>query len=97
MSTWRIYYNRRDELPWSIDNGDQSTEINVSSVRCHRISLDSGFDQSIKPNRDVPCAWLTAQHAILEVKDGVANLFHDSQWRSPKLITQQEPERGDLP
>lgn len=95
MPTYRIYFNRRDEFPWSVDNGDQSTEINVASVKCHRISLDSEFNPAIKPNKDVPCAWLVAQHAILEVKDNVANFYHDPDWRVPRLTAEQQ--WGDLP
>lgn len=85
MATLRIYFNRRDELPWSIDYGDQSTEINVQSVQAHRISFESAFDPTIKPNRDTPCAWLVARYAILSVTGGVAHLYHDSSWRDPAI------------
>ena len=38
---YRIYFNRKNEAPqvFSVDCGDQSTEINVSHVQGHKVKL----------------------------------------------------------
>lgn len=82
MGTLRIYFNRRDELPWSVDCGDQSTEINVRAVQAHHVSFETVFDSTIKPNRDTPCAWLVARCAVLEVRDGVAHITQETYLES---------------
>lgn len=84
---YRVYYNRTAEFPqcWSVDEGDQTTELNVSSFELHSVSAESHLDLSIKPNKDTPSAWITILYAKLEVRGGVAMFFHDPTWREPPL------------
>lgn len=83
---YRVYYNRRSELPWSVDQGQQDTEINVTAFQLHKVLAESVVDFSVTPgNKDVPSAWIIVRYAVLEVTDGVAHLFHDPDWRVPRI------------
>lgn len=84
---YRVYFNRHNEFPtiWSVDEGGQDSEINVKGFRLHKVNAVSVYDASIGPNPDVPCAWIEIEYALMDVKDGIAHFFHDSEWRDPPL------------
>jgi hypothetical protein len=96
---YRIFFNRKNEQPqvWSLDEGDQSTEINISSFLLHNVSADSHWDPSVKPNPDTPSAWITVIHCKpVRLVNGVAHLFHDSEWRTPSLsLNRRTPEQQE--
>jgi hypothetical protein len=77
---YRVYFNAHADFPlvWSIDTGDDSTEINVKSItiiggNCKR------FTSHYRPERQ-PKAWFEIQgklvildeHATIEVLDASA-------------------------
>ncbi len=90
---YRAYFNRKNEFPqvWSVDQGDQSTEINVKDAQGHKVNWRFVFDSSIKPNPDVPCAWIEIEHATMQIHDGVAHFYHDPDWRKPRLTDEVIP------
>lgn len=73
---YRYYFNRKNEAPqvWSVDEGTQGSEINVTKIICH-VPSESFFDLSIKVNRDTPTAWFEVKNAILKVRKGVAHFY----------------------
>jgi hypothetical protein len=85
MPSYRVYFNKASEQPWSIDEGSQHSEINVKSIRLHHCNADSHWDPSIKANPDTPCAWFEIYHAVLQLDDGVAHFFKDPNWRVPPI------------
>lgn len=74
MPTYRVYYNRANEAPqvWSVDEGDQTTELNVIAVRC-MVPCETVVGESVpdseRSNR--PAVWLRAE-GVLRVERGVA-------------------------
>lgn len=99
MSDFRIYFNRKNEAPqvWSVDQGDQSSEINVKEWRLHRCNADSHYEASVKVNPDTPTAWIVVMHAIMRVEHGVAHFFHDPDWRVPRISQQIDDRLDELP
>jgi hypothetical protein len=57
---YRVYFNRRSEAPqiWSVDEGDQTTEINVQWVRFEGIFSETVFDSTVTDKENSPCAWI---------------------------------------
>jgi len=94
MPNWRVYFNRKNEAPqiWSVDEGDQTSEINVKDWKLHRCDADSREDLSVKVNPDTPTAWVEVIHATRQIIHGVAHFFHDDNWRVPKLTPAQTEE-----
>lgn len=85
---YRIYYNRHSEYPyiWSIDAGDLSTEIKVKAIQLHKVNAETEIDLSVPiGDTERPRVFFRVRYADLVVKDGVACLFHNPNWRSPKL------------
>lgn len=77
---YRIFFNRRAEAPqvWSVDEGDQTSEINVSDFKIHHIVLvEPGADFSVKVNPDTPTVWINVRSAVLHMKQGIAHFFPD--------------------
>lgn len=74
--TYRVYFNREREWPqcWSIDEGDQTTEINVVGFALHGVEAVSfTHDRQARIDRDAtPFAWLEVRHAQFSVGNGVA-------------------------
>lgn len=83
----RMYFNKRgpkDSLPWSVDYGDQSSEIQVRTIHLERVTGDVKFDpkasyQGIEPatnpRSEVPKAWIEFPDAELEISRGRARIF----------------------
>jgi hypothetical protein len=86
---YRVYYNRHSDYPyiWSIDQGTQDTEINVTAIELHDIARVSSHYDSTVPHgsTEMPCVWFDVLHATLTVTDGRAHFFHDHDWRQPRL------------
>jgi hypothetical protein len=63
---WRAYFNKHNsEHPWSIDKGDQTTEINVRSIRtvgCNTVWHYNGGEAG----EDVPVAWVEIEAKTLQ-------------------------------
>ncbi len=79
---YRCYFNRASEFPtvWSIDEGDQSTEINVTDIKINSgCTAETHYDRTVKPNNDTATAWFTVPNAVLEIRDCVAHFFPDSK------------------
>lgn len=95
MPTYRVYFNRHAEFPtvFSVDEGDQSSEINVARVEGHRVNFEFHYDPNVKINPDTPSAWMTVHHAVLQVREGTAHLFHDPDWRSPRIQGETPEQR----
>lgn len=79
MKTFRIYFNRELDWPqcWSVDEGDQTTEVNVCGFRiedCPTVSASLSPDLRKRLQLDGskhPVAWLEVQGA-LRLERGVA-------------------------
>jgi hypothetical protein len=70
---YRYYFNRWAELPqvWSVDQGDQTSEINVIAVRTEGCVTVTGCDPSETINRDRPKVWVEAV-GVLSIENGIA-------------------------
>lgn len=85
---YRVYFNRKNEKPqiWSVDEGHQTSEINVSHWMLHQLSAEDGGDLSVEPNPDTPTVWIKILHSLpVRVINGTAHFFHDPDWRLPKI------------
>lgn len=73
MKLYRAYFNRANEAPqiWSVDEGTQVSEFNVSKVRFRNTEVETGQDLTETVNRDRPKAWVQGR-GVLHVEDGVA-------------------------
>lgn len=88
MPNFRVYYNRRSDYPfiWSVDEGTQETEVNVTDVELTRVSAKTRFDRHVpRGSTETPSCWFEVEYAILTVKDNIAYFFHDPNWRQPPL------------
>lgn len=75
MPGYRIYFNRRNEAPqiWSVDEGSQASEINVSEVRIIGCIARTCADLEETVNRDRPKGWIEVE-GQLRVIGGVAEI-----------------------
>lgn len=75
--TYRFYFNRHAEAPqvWSVDEGDQTTEVNVKQVVCY-VKATSHYNGT-KVNPDSPSAWFEVENARLSIIGGVAHIHAD--------------------
>lgn len=71
--TFRVYFNRLNEAPqvWSVDEGTQASEINVTAVQIVDCYAETKVDLDETVNRDRPKAWLEV-HGHLRMESGVA-------------------------
>lgn len=82
MKRYRFYFNRLNEAPqiWSVDEGNQSTEINVTAVRTIECATCTGCDLSETVNRDRPRAWvetvgwLTIEAGVAVIRGGISEM-----------------------
>lgn len=96
---YRVYFNRKNEAPqvFSVDEGDQSTEINVARVEGDRVSFRFHYDPAVKVNPDTPTAWMVVEYATLQVRNGCAHFSHDPDWRLPKITEETNKRLDELP
>jgi hypothetical protein len=76
--TFRCYYNRCEDAPqiWSVDEGDQTTEINVIDWRSHGCAIASGLQKGVPTtSKQVPKVWASIFNARLVVEKGVAHFY----------------------
>jgi hypothetical protein len=68
---YRVYFNQAKEAPqiWSVDQGDVSTELNVSAVHIEAFSFTASNLEQKWPE---PKAWLVVPNAQLSIRFGVA-------------------------
>ncbi len=80
MRRYRVYFNRANEAPqvWSVDEGDQGSEINVAEVRLVNCTAETKCDLGMQVNPDHPKAWIEV-FGTLRIEEGVAVI---SAWRS---------------
>jgi hypothetical protein len=66
---YRIYFNRHNDAPhvWSIDDGDQANEQNVTEVICHTPIRSCYTGQQANP--DTPVAWFETIGELYIVND----------------------------
>jgi hypothetical protein len=80
--TFRVYYNRCDDAPqiWSVDEGDQTTEINVIDWRSHGCMVASGLRQDAPTvSMFTPKVWAEIYNAKLVVEKGVAHFYPEAR------------------
>lgn len=72
MKTYRIYFNRWAEAPqiWSVDEGDQSSEINVINVVFKDIEGLTKYNPN-GDNTNTPRAWFEVK-GKLTISGGIA-------------------------
>lgn len=73
---YRVYYNRAVDWPqcWSVDQGDQTTEINVQGVKLFADSRTVTQPDAVRAATDAkvsPAAWLEVE-GHLRITDGFA-------------------------
>jgi hypothetical protein len=72
MRTFRAYFNKRGQLPWSVDEGTQETEVNVTEfVITEGCRAESRFTGE-KPNDHNPVAWIEITAIGFVIQDQVA-------------------------
>lgn len=73
MKCYRVFFNRLSEAPqvWSVDEGDQSSEINVSAVSLVRCSAETKFNPAETDTLNKPKAWFEVR-GHLRIVQGVA-------------------------
>lgn len=73
MKLFRVYFNRLNEAPqiWSIDEGDQTTEINVTGLTMMGCDVESKCNLSETDTENRPKAWFEVR-GFLRVEAGVA-------------------------
>lgn len=73
MKAYRLYFNRLNEAPqvWSIDEGQQTSEINVSSVSLVNCNAITRCDLDETDTANKPKAWVEVI-GTLEIVGGVA-------------------------
>ena len=71
----RMYFNKwgRDDLPWSVDLGHQSSEVQVKSIRLFNVTGLVHTDLR-ETNRERPKAWIEFPAAIVSVENGIATI-----------------------
>ncbi len=77
MRAFRAYFNRKREAPqvWSIDEGTQDSEVNVTRFICHAgCKVESRYNGA-QPNDDSPSAWIAIQADDMRVRNGVAHFI----------------------
>jgi len=81
VPVYRVYYNRSLDWPqcWSIDEGDQSSEINVIGFELNgATAISAGLTpeekQQINP-RDTPAAWLRVHCSQMDIRNGIARFY----------------------
>lgn len=74
MRRYRIYFNRLNEAPqvWSVDEGDQATEINVIAV-CLLYCEVRTYTNLAEIDEASPKAWIEVM-GTLRVEGGVATI-----------------------
>jgi len=81
--TYRVYFNRKSEFPqvWSIDEGTQESEINVSNVEVYVPIIARNLTQEEMNSVDrnvTPIAWFECK-GRLKVVNGVAYITELTQ------------------
>lgn len=73
MKLYRVYFNRANEAPqiWSVDEGLQLSEINVTKVMFLNTDVETNQDLPETVNRDRPKAWVEGR-GVLRVEGGIA-------------------------
>lgn len=76
MTIHRIYANRADSFPWSIDSGTQEDEQNVIDIKYYGCSGYTMTDFSVRTGDDKrPKWWIVVHRARLEVRLGIAYFY----------------------
>jgi hypothetical protein len=73
---YRAYFNKLSEAPqvWSVDEGNQGSEINVQWIIFKDVTAHSVFDGTVVDRQNVPCAWIEVLGEA-EFRDGGV-IFH---------------------
>jgi hypothetical protein len=73
VKTYRVYFNRLNEAPqvWSVDEGDQATEINVTRIALVDCSAETHVNLAETDTENKPKAWFEVI-GTLQIVDGVA-------------------------
>lgn len=74
----RVYFNQKEDYPnvWSIDDGYQANEINVSSVVMQGVSAVRYSGEARDKNKALPVAWIEFHDAELkQIFEGNKNLL----------------------
>jgi hypothetical protein len=79
MKTFRLYFNRHAEAPqvWSIDEGDQSSEVNVIDFYLSfGVTAQGKYDPQPKSERsNVPSALMLVHADGYQIRHGVAEFY----------------------
>lgn len=78
MKLYRAYFNRLNEAPqvWSVDEGDQSSEINVTAVSFRNCEVISRTNLGETDIENKPKAWFQAR-GTLRIERGEAIIEGD--------------------
>jgi hypothetical protein len=70
----RVYFNKRGPLPWSIDYGDQESEIHVRMIQIVDVQACTREDFS-NPDPEKPTAWFEFFRVNVTIEDERATLW----------------------
>lgn len=79
---YRVYYNRTENEPqvWSVDEGDQSTEINVTGIKfhgvdavAHRVGSWVRSQPGLFTPGVSPTGWFSVESRRVEIRGGWAH------------------------
>lgn len=74
--TFRVYFNRRSEFPWSVDTGPGTLEFTTKAIQLVDAHGHAIFDASAGDNKSTPTAWLEIRNATSsELYDQSATIF----------------------
>ncbi len=71
----RIYFNKRGPLPWSIDYGDQTTEVNVKLIHIQSAGTAITCEDFTHQDPEKPSAWLEFYRVNVEIAEERAVLW----------------------
>lgn len=75
MKRYRCYFNRRSDAPrvWSIDEGDVSSEINVSAIHTRNADICTRTNLTERDTENKPMVWIEIW-GTLKVEGTVATI-----------------------
>lgn len=60
----RVYFNRHGPLPWSVDSGPGTPEMQTQSVTMLAAYSETVYDPSAGDNIDTPTAWIEVRGRV---------------------------------
>lgn len=80
MPTYRIYANRADDLPWSIDTGTQEDEVHALDITGCDVGMYTMTDFSVRTGDDkTPKWWIVIENVVLDMCGNIARFYGEDR------------------